>query len=81
MFGAPRAEKILSSVRTALPRPAAAHAELRFIDDREFQLVTLATDRTVKLEYIFPAVLEVKFAPSEYPQWFSRRNLGRRQDG
>lgn len=33
-----------------------------FIDDREFQLVTLATDRTAKLEYINPSVLEVNFA-------------------
>lgn len=29
-------------------------------DDREFQIVTLSADRTVKLEYILPSVLEVR---------------------
>ncbi|KAF8306083.1 WD40 repeat-like protein [Clavulina sp. PMI_390] len=38
------------------------------VDDREFQLVTLATDRTVKLEYIPPTVLEVRnYNRPQYP--------------
>lgn len=34
-----------------------------YLDDREFQLITLATDRTVKMEYISPSVLEVRRQP------------------
>lgn len=48
-------------------------------DDREFQLITLGTDRTVKMEYIPPAVLEVSstryvpFKPSDLNHHLSPR--------